>query len=323
MGKPGFLLFVLVSAQAQSSALDRTLRDLLFREAHLRLARQKIGPEYTRKEAEVRAVKATRSPFDFVVPSRRLRFDARLAAVTDAARAMRERIDLLDRCQAHVARKTEDAIEHLLREACPEYVNALAAQRQKEDWLRCLARFGARIFELTRALGNVRNLACSGYDRYAGDYSAGALQAFIVAYAAAEAVEEEVSFANQIADAQQRIFRENGINTRALPHIEETEFAKWVDRIKGLRLAEAQEEFDRLIERTRQVYETGIGELRVQAEHVQHEQDADIHNFLMVAWEQFRAEITPQIFSGDTERVAHETAQLLAAEARLSVTGRL
>jgi hypothetical protein len=312
-----------VSAQGQNSALERTLRDLLFREAHLKLARQKIGPEYTSKEAEVRAVKATRSPFDLVIPSRKHTFNARLTAATDAARAMRDRIDLLERCQAHVTRKTEDAIERLLRDSCPEYVNALAARRQKEDWLRCLERFGTKIFELTRSLGNVRNLACSGYDRNAGDYSVGALQAFTVAFAAAEGVEEEVRFANQIATAQQRIFRENGIDTRALPTIEETGFAQWVNRIKGLRLAEAQGEFDKLIERTRQVHESGIGELRTQADQVEHEQDTDIHNFLMVAWEQFRGEIAAQVFSGDTERVVNETAQMLEAEARLSVTGRL
>lgn len=303
--------------------LDRTLCDLLFREAHLKLARQRIGPEYTSSQAEVRAVQATRSPFDVVIPSRRHRYDARLAAAADAARAMRERIDLLDRCLVHVTRKTEDAIERVLREACPEYVNALAARRQKEDWLRCLERFGSRIFELTRALGNVRNLACSGYDRHAGDYSAGALQAFIVAHIAAEAVEEEVKFANRIADAQQRIFRTSGIVTRALPRIAEPGFAAWVDQIKGLRLAEAQEEFDRLIERTRRLRETGIGELRLQSDQVEQAQETDIHNFLLRAWEQFRAEIAPQVFSGDTERVVNETAQLLAAEARLSVTGRL
>ena len=41
----------------------------------------------------------------------------------------------------------------------------LAALRQKEDWLRCLERFRDKIFEFTRALGNVRNVACSGYTR--------------------------------------------------------------------------------------------------------------------------------------------------------------
>ena len=312
-----------MSARLPNPDPDPALRDLLFREAHLRIARQKLAPELTAKEAALRSVKATRSPFHLVMPKRKADFENRLESATAAAEKLRARIGVLERCEKVVARKTEDAIERRLREACPEYVQALAAQRQKEDWLRCLERFGGKIFELTRSLGNVRNLACSGYDRHTFTYSGGAMQAFVVAQVAAAGVEEEVKFANQIADTQLAMFQASGVETRALPRLPETDYVGWVTKISTLPLPEAQSEFDALIAETKQLYETGIAELRAQADQVQQAQENDIHNFLLAAWEQFRTQVAGQVFAGDTERVLGETAALLEAEARLSISGRL
>lgn len=312
-----------MSTATAEPIITRTLRDLLFREAHLKLARQRLTPLWTTKEAELRAVQSSRSPFDLILPGRKHHYQARLTAAQEAVNSLRERVELLDRCEPHIARRIEDAVEAILRESCPDYVEALAAQRQKEDWLRCLERFGTRIYEMTRALGNVRNLACSGYARHTHAYSAGALQAFQLAYDAALAVDQEVRFANQIAEAQVRRFRESGVVARSLPQLPDTDFPAWVSRIRGLRLTEAQQEFDALIEEAKRLYETGIAELRAQADQVEHEQEAEIRNFLLVAWDQFRREVAVEIFPGDTERVMEETGRMLEASARASVIGRL
>ncbi|MBI5691102.1 MAG: hypothetical protein HZC55_13520 [Verrucomicrobia bacterium] len=306
------------------SGLTRKLHDLLHREAHLKLCRAQLTPVWTEKEAELRALQATRPPF-MAILSRKVREDHRgkLSATEQSVERMRQRMEMLDLCEPHIARMIEEEIESLLRESCPEYIESLAALRQKEDWLRCLERFGAKIFEFTRALGNVRNLACSGYARQSNVYSSGALQAFGIAYEAAQAVEEEVRFANRISDAQLGVFRANGIQTKPLPRLPEPGFTDWVNRIKALPLAEAQVQFDALIDHTKRLHDTGIPELRAQADQVQHEQTGDIRNFLHAAWEQFRAEVAPEIFPGDTERLVADTERMLTAAARASVTGRL
>jgi hypothetical protein len=43
----------------------------------------------------------------------------------------------------------------------------------------------------------------------------------------------------------------------------------------------------------------------------------------LAAWEQFRAEVAPEIFPGDTERSVASTEEVLTAAARTSVVGRL
>lgn len=313
-----------MTADPASSALSRKLHALLHREAHLKLWRAQLTPRWSEKEAELRAVLAAKPTFlAFLSPGRRDAYHARLAAVEAAALQLRQRVELLGQCEPHIAKMIEQEIENLLREDCPEYIQALAAHRQKEDWLRCLERFGEKIFEFTRALGNVRNIACSGYARHTQAYSAAALQAFTLAFTAAEQVEEEVKFANKIADAQLAAFKANGVDTRPLPRLPETAFSVWVGQINSLPLAEAQVQFDLLIETTKRLHDSGLPALRGQADQVEHAQDSDIHNFLLAAWEQFRAEVAPEIFPGDTERSVAETEQLLQQMAKTSVLGRL
>lgn len=307
-----------------TSSLGETLHALLHREAHLKLWRAQLVPRWTEKEAELRAVQAAKPTFFVLLPgSRREAYLTRLATLEADAQRLRQRVELLGQCEPHIAKMIEHEIELLLRVECPEYVHALAAQRQKEDWLRCLERFGGKIFEFTRALGNVRNVACSGYARHTQAYSEAARQAFALAFAAAQHVEEEVKFANTIADAQVEIFRTNGVETSPLPRLPETAFSVWVGQINALPLAEAQIQFDHLIETTKSLHESGVPALRGQADQVEQAQDSDIRNFLLAAWEQFRAEVAPEIFPGDTERSVTETEQLLQQMAKTSVLGRL
>lgn len=306
-----------------TSALTRKLRDLLHREAHLKLWRARFLPILSNKQSELRALQAARPPLLAVMPHRREAYLSRLTEAQDAVQRLRERVDRVLRCEPHIARMIEDEIENLLREDCPDYIDALAAHRQKEDWLRCLERFSDKIAEFTRALGNVRNLACSGYVRHTQAYSPIAVQAFHVAYAAARQVEEEVRFANRISDAQFERFMANGIDTRALPRLPETAFSAWVSRINSMPLDEAQVQFDTLIQTTKRLRETGVPELRVQADQVEIAQESDIRNYLCVAWEEFRAEVAPEIYPGDTERTVAETERMLVVAARSSVMGRL
>jgi len=306
------------------SGLSPKLKDLLHREAHLKLYRARLAPLLQQKEFDLRSLQVTRPPFMATLLGRKQGdYQANLAKAEETATRLRQQMQALDLCEPHLAKMIEQEIEFLLREDCPEYIQALAALRQKEDWLRCLERFGGKIFEFTRAIGNVRNLACSGYARFSNAYSEATLQAFTLAYQAAEIVDEEVKFANRIADVQLEALRATGLETKPLPHLPETNLAAWVNNIKGMPLAEAQGQFDTLIDSTKVLHDSGVPELRAQADQVQAMQDTDVRNFLSAAWEQFRAEVAPEIFPGDTERVFTETENMLSTAARTSVRGRL
>ncbi|MSU51379.1 MAG: hypothetical protein EXS37_20210 [Opitutus sp.] len=303
--------------------MTRKLQDLLHREAHLKLWRTQLRPLWAEKEAALRAVQAARPTFiGLFSTSRRDDYNRRLGAAQATADNLRMRGELLDLCEPHIAKMIEQEVEVSLCEECTEYIQALAAHRQKEDWLRCLERFGENILEFTRALGNVRNLASSGYARHTQTYSGGALQAFGLAFTAAQMVEEAVTFANNISDTQLEVLRASGVDTRALPRLPETSFSEWVDKIKRLPPPEAQIQFGALIESTKQLHAAGIPELRTQADLVEQAQVVDLKNFLKSFWAQFRAEVAPEIFPGDTDRSVRETEQMLQAVARTSVVGR-
>lgn len=306
------------------SDLDAKLKDLLVREAHLKLSREQLRPIWVTKEAELRAVEGSKPRF-LPIMGRRAKetYAARLAAAQETVTILRNGLQVIERCEPHIKKMIEEEIENVLREQCEEYVQALAARRQKEDWVRCLDRFAEKIFDFTRSLGNVRNVAVSGYVRDRQAYSQAAVQAFTLAIGAAQKVDEEIKFANKISHEQQRLLKQNGFDTRPLPRLPETNYAVWVSKISALPLAEAQEQFDTLIVQTKKLYDSGIPELKSQGDNVEVVQGNEIHNFLLQAWDQFRAEIAPQIFSGDTEKNVAETERMLVDSARKGVFGRL
>lgn len=313
----------MVAQAIRQSQLGRKLHDLLVREAHLKLRREKLLPVWMAKEAELRAVEAKRPRLSGIFRSRRAAYHLRWSSIFEELQPMRQCGQAMDRCQPHIQRMIEEEIELVLRDQCPEYVQALAARQQKEDWCRCLERFGVKIFEFTRALGNVRNLACSGYARATQAYSPGAVQAFVLAIEAGKAVEEEVRFANRIATMQREMFAENGFNAESLPRLPETRYSEWTARIRTLALVEAQKQFEALIEETKRLHESGIPELRRQADQVDVSHQTEIHNFLLATWERFRAEVAPEIFPGDSEASVTETERMLTLQAKTSVLGRL
>jgi len=304
------------------SQLESTLKDLLVREAHLKLSREQLMPIWAEKEAELRAMQAAKPMFLPVFSKRRrAEYETRLTALLEVVGILRKGVEVIDRIEPHVKKLIEEQIENILREDCAEYVQALAALRQKEDWARCLDRVSEKIFEFARALGNVRNLACSGYARHAAAYSQGAVQAFTLAVEAAKKIEEEVVLANKISDTQARQLVENGFNLRPLPKLQQTEYGVWVSRISALPLVEAQVQFDLLIEQTTKLHAKGIPELRARAQSVDEMQVAEVRNFLLAAWDQFRAEIASEIYPGDTEASVAETERMLLSKAQISVLG--
>lgn len=149
-----------------TGSVSRKLEDLLIREAHLKLGRDALGPALAAQEITLKEViDAKPALLSFQSKEKRNAYEVRLAEARETAQMLRDGVAQLDRVEPHIHRMLRDEIEDLLRAACPEYVEALAARHQKEDWRRCLERFAQRVYEFLQALGNARNMACTGYTR--------------------------------------------------------------------------------------------------------------------------------------------------------------
>src|SRR6185369_2441360 len=96
--------------------------------------------------AELRAIQAAKPTF-FPVFSTRKRedYEKRLADVQQVAEVLRQGMAVLDRVEPQVKQLIADEIENILRADHPEYVEALAALRQKDDWSRCVDRFAEKV----------------------------------------------------------------------------------------------------------------------------------------------------------------------------------
>ncbi len=299
--------------------IDSRLRDLLVREAHLRLSLARLTPVSVQKEADLRAIEAAKPSFwSILSKNTRQDYETRLAAAKQDAELLRQGVKGLDRVEAFVKSEILVELEKMVSAERPGYGEALAALRQKDAWMGCVGRFAGCIHEFTSQLGNVRNLACSGYARKANAYSENAGRAFQLAIDAARKIDEEVELANRLAEARAQIFIANGFKLRPLPKLEPTGFAAWVARISTLPLAEAQKQFDELFGQTKKLGEVGIPDLRAHGDAADVQQLGEVRRALFVKWAQLRAQVAPEVFPGDTARIVDETEALMLEHAKQS-----
>jgi hypothetical protein len=304
--------------------ISRKLEDLLIREAHLRMSRAELVPALVAQEAvEKTVVEARPRWLSFHAKETRVAYESRLAEVRETAQMLRDGIAQLNRVEPHIRRMLRDEVEDLLRTRCPEYVQALAARDQKEDWRRCLNRFAQRMHDFLQALGSARNMACTAYTRDRQVFSPAAVQGFALASECAKQVEVEVQFANRIADLQRAMFRESGLEAAALPRLPTTAFSRTVATIASVPLTEAQLRFDTIIAEVRALYETSVPEMITQAEAAETGHGSLIDNFLHLAWEQLREEVAPLVRPEEMEASVASTERMLTEHAKRTVHGRL
>lgn len=298
------------------------LKILLVRETHLKFGRDAIAPMLAEKEAEYQALEKDK-PGMFASKEKKQAHLQQLAEAMETLRLLRNGIAQLDRVEPHIKRMVEEEAESFLRASSPAYLTALATRQHREDWIKCLDRFGEKVYGLKQALGNVRNMACSGYQREAQSFSQATVQAFMLAIAAGKKVEEEVKFANRISDVQEKTLLESGFKTIALPKLKEVAFSQWVALISNMALAEAQQQFDQIIAEARILYEEGLPQMREQAEAADTSQGEAIMGFAHQHLEEMRMSIVPEINLEETEENVAASERMLNEMSRASVLGRL
>lgn len=303
-------------------AIPIKLKILLIREAHLKFGRDAIVPVLAEKEAELLALDKDK-PGMFASKEKKQAHVQALADAHETLRLLRNGIAQLDRVEPHIKRMVEEEAETTLRSNSPAYLQALAARKHREDWNNCLDRFGEKVYGLKQALGNVRNMACSGYQLVQQSYSQATVQAFMLAISAGKKVEEEVKFANRISDVQEKMLKESGISTVALPKLKEIAFSQWVALISNMPIAEAQQQFDQIITQVRELYEIGLPQLREQSEATETAQGEEIMGFARDFYEQLRLGILSEINLEETEESVADSERMLNELSRSSVLGRL
>jgi hypothetical protein len=287
--------------------LNPQLKDLLMREAHLRLYRERLEPVWSRKEAALRAIESARPPRLLWLVSKRKRaeYEASLATARKTAAYLRGGMETLDRIEPHVKQLIRTHLHDCLRENDAAYARACEARELKEDWLRGLDRFAEATGELVRALDAMRQGARGG----------DVVELFRGAVEAAKKMMEAARATNRIAEEQTRRYVEAGLAVRPLPRLADTDHAAGLLRIRTLPAAEATAQLTQFAEQMAKLHASGIAALRAEAGGVDEAQEMEVHTVLLVAWEQLRASIAPEIFAGDTEKVVTETAeQVLALE---------
>jgi hypothetical protein len=189
----------------------------------------------------------------------------------------------------------------------------MAIRQHRADWMQWLGRFTEKVADLTRALGTLRNMVCTGYSREQHTYSPFAIQALPPASEGAKDVEAEIRFANEISRLQEQVLQATGVAAAALPRLPEADFSKRVDKIMQMPLVEAQVQFELIIAEVKRLHETGIPQLRAQADQSGSTQDEILQGFVMRKIGEMRQLVAPGIDPAETERSVADSERLYAA----------
>lgn len=303
-------------------AIPLKIRDLLIREAHLRFGREAIAPALAEQEEKVATVKAAK-PGLFSARAAKDAHAAELASEEEALRLLRNGLAQLDRVEPHIKKLVIEAAEDHCREHHPEYLRALAVREHRADWERCITRFAEKVYSLTQAVGNVRNMATSGYERHQQSYSQGALQGFLLAIEAAKSLEQEICFANDVAEVQARVLRDTRTHAMELPRLRNVAYSPWIAMLSGLPLAEAQPQFDKIIGELKEVFDKTLPALREQARLADSSQGQALEGYVVGVLSGMREEALTLVNLEETEASVADSEKMLEERARLSVLGRL
>ncbi len=303
-------------------ALPLQIRDLLVREAHLRLGREAIAPVLEEQAAAAVALRKQR-PGLFAAKAAKEAHARLEAEAEEGLRLLRNGIAQLDRVEPHIRKLVIEAAEDYCREHEPEYLRALALREHRADWDRCLTRFGEKVFGLTQALGNVRNMATSGYERFQHSYSQAALQGFLIAIDAAKKLEQEICFANDVAEVQARLLRDTRLHAMELPRLRNVSYSPWIAMLSSVPLAEAQPQFDKILSELKQLVEDTLPAMREQARLVDTSQSEALDGYVMRVLNRMREEAATLVNPEETEQSVAESEKMLETLAKNSVLGRL
>jgi putative N-acetylmannosamine-6-phosphate epimerase len=262
--------------------LNAEIIRLLIEESHLRAAKRTIQANLDERRAALEALKATRSPMDFVLGALKksralpLEIEALAKEIEDMERAVAK----IEAMETRSTEQLEDELDAFIRVSSEEYRRGLAAVTSIADWERALDRFQDKLSVYLRSLGEARNTVVAGYDRDKKRPSNSGIEALRLAIEAGAALEAETHFANQIADLHRETVRLTPCQAAVIPSIPSADYSYWTKRLPEMEISTMQQEFNRILGMCEELAKNGISILREAVLHTRSEQSRLARDFI-------------------------------------------
>ncbi|HVS51329.1 MAG TPA: hypothetical protein VHD62_03150 [Opitutaceae bacterium] len=285
-----------IQADAIAEGLSDDLQDLLVREAFVRRQRERVRAELVAKRAEVAGFTQTRPAFlafrkgakeNFESAEQRLRGElAQLEQLAGNCDLILEKSD----------RTIQAGLDELVEAEVPEFRAARAAEKLLPEWEQSIGLYRAALKQFVATLGVARNQMASGYDRKAGKFAPGAMEAFDAAIASAKRLEVEMAEPNQLARRHRELLGLDASTTAVasdqispLPYLPNHGPAKLVTALKAASLEVAAARIVGLIDECERMHAEGVPALLEEMARVRDGHAASRRRHLLGPLEQIRA----------------------------------
>jgi hypothetical protein len=205
-----------IPAEKIVEELSTDLHDLLVREAFVRRRRQGLAAELEALRAKQAGLEGTRPAFLMFRSEKKEEFKATVDRLHEeifaGERALGNCDLILKKCDKIIAKEIED----YLAQRSAEFRDLQAARMLLPGWQNVMGLYRSCLKRFITALGVARNQMSSGYDRKAGKFAAGSLEAFAAAVAAAKSLEAEASIPNKLAKRQRELLGLDPASTAAI-----------------------------------------------------------------------------------------------------------
>jgi hypothetical protein len=252
--------------------LPEDLQDLIVREAFVRRRREEVETALAGKRQEQTGFSQTRPSFLAFRKGAKESF-------ASAEHKLQDEIARLEQAGANCAlilekcdRTIQAQVREFLEAQTPAFRQAHAAEKLLPEWEQAIGLYRGALKQFITALGIARNQMASGYDRKAGRFAKGALEAFDGAIAAARRVEAEIATANQIAKRHRESLGEDTTGLPTLPLVPNPGLAREVAALKEGTLEAAAGEIGAMLDESEKMHADGVPAFledlaRVQAGH--------------------------------------------------------
>lgn len=290
--------------------LPRSLVDLLTRELAFVHARAQLTKTLEDARQQLRMLKATRSPF-FLLQSQDVRRDARTsqAEAESAIDVCEKGLARLDQTEPLLKAFVAYRLETYLRASSQDYVQALLERRQVEDWQRWLAWFEhyCSVFRSTLSLLEATLASLPPSQTLAQHPQCAVLLS--QAIEGAKQIEAEISFFNQVADAERRMI---GVGSHCLYRQLELD---WCGAMRSLGTEDGRQGpamVGHFIGQFTDIARNISRALQDECAQPVSAQTLETNSFHARQWNTLRELIAPHIAPGKFDEIARETEQLLA-----------
>lgn len=261
--------------------LPASLQELLTREAYLSRTVDRLRSALTIAESQSRSARKKTNVTQFFLSRETYSANRRSIETSEARlRELQQAIEQTSRQQQEVLTAIENELETFLRRTSPEYRKGLAAAQLVDDVRRCLDRFAEITRAFIRSLGVARNQMSAGFDRDSGNYRDSALDRIRDAIQAAEALEADIAFFNQIGSQYDETVRNSAFEETHLPRLEPHPYADQVRELPLLPIAEAQQRIISLLQQCEHMVAAGLHQKLSEVTAVESERQRQGRGFL-------------------------------------------